>query len=155
MHRTVGPTDTVFAVSLLLAMWAIPCLAEGHAARTVAAEQSDRQVQSTIDRLEQLVARQPKNPESWYALAVFYSEKAKDANLPRDLSRKYVRRASEANDWALVINPVYYEALRLKTTLLRQRATYEKDSTVRRALIAEADTIKRKADEILAFHSGG
>jgi hypothetical protein len=151
MAKTLGLATSVFTALLLLVPWAIPCLADGPAVLTIQAVQSGRHVETTLERLERLVAEQPKDPESWYNLAAFFSEKAKDVKLSRDVVETYVRRASEANDWALMINPVYYEALRLKTTVLHQRAALEKDSALRKKLIAEADACKRKADEIFAL----
>ena len=148
MRQTLGQTTTGLTAFMLLVGVAISCWADGRAV----AQQSDRRVEPTIERLEQLATQQPKNPESWYTLAASYSEKAKNTKLPKDVAKAYVKRASETVDRALTINPDYYEALRLKTSVLRRGATFAKDSAERKRLNAEADAFKHKADEILALY---
>src|SRR5947208_2120394 len=101
--RKFGPLATAFCV---LMTWAVPCFADRPAVPANPTEQSDPRVAATIERLEQLVTEQPENPESWYTLAAFYAEESKRSDLSADLSKRYVMRASEANDWALMINPV-------------------------------------------------
>jgi hypothetical protein len=90
----------------------------------------------------------PKNPETWYILAEWLSEQAKDVALPQDQARTLVLRGLDVNEQALTLNPVYYEALGLKSVLLRQRAVLEKSSSLRRRLIAEADGYRVRAAEI-------
>ena len=90
----------------------------------------------------------PKNPETWFILAEWLSQQAKDATLPSDAARTLVLRGLEVNEQALALNPDYYSALNLKAALLRQRATSEADSSVRKKLIAEADECSAKAAEI-------
>ena len=90
----------------------------------------------------------PKNPETWFILAEWLSEQAKDANLPSDAARTLVLRGLEVNEQALALNPDYYRALNLKAALLRQRVTSENDASVRKKLIAEADGYSAKAAEI-------
>ena len=99
----------------------------------------------------------PRNPETWYVLAESLAEQAKDSSLTPDAARRLVFRCLEVNEQALDLNPVYYDALTLKAALLRQRATTEKDASVRKKLIAEsvrkkliaeADVCSGKAAEI-------
>jgi hypothetical protein len=89
-----------------------------------------------------------KNPETWYVLAEALSKQAKDSTLTPAAARALVLRSLEVNEQALTLNPDYYEALNLKAGLLRQRAPSEKDPSVRKKLIAEADVVSRRAAEI-------
>ena len=96
----------------------------------------------------------PKNPETWYLLAEWLSEQAKDTALSPDSAKRLVLRGLDVNEQALTMNPVYYEALTLKAVLLRQRAAYEKDLAVQKTLIAEADVYRAKAEELAKRQRG-
>jgi len=99
--------------------------------------------------LEKRAEMEPNNPEAWHAMGPYYSDKAlKDTKLSRDQAKQYVLKGLEAEDKALKINPDYFEALAFKNIMLRQQANYEKDPAVQKRLLAEADTIKAKAEEI-------
>ena len=99
-------------------------------------------------RREVVPVGHPNNPETWYLLAESLSEQSKDSTLTPDGAKALVLRSLEATEQALKLNPVYYNALNLKAALLRQRAISEKDPSVRKKLIAEAEVVSRKAAEI-------
>jgi tetratricopeptide (TPR) repeat protein len=102
-----------------------------------------------MDALEQRAKMEPNNPEAWHAMGPYYSEKAlKDTKLSKDQAKKYVMRGLEVEEEALKINPEYFEALAFKNILLRQQANYEKDPAVQKKLLADADVIKAKAEDI-------
>ena len=129
-----------------LGIVAIACTACGCQAQT---SEAATQIESDarIQELE-LATRTKRDPESWYLLAAYCSEKAIDATLPRAVARSYVLRGLEADDRALAMNADYYDATFLKSVLLRQRAGYENDASVRRRLAAEADQYSARAAEI-------
>ena len=129
-----------------LGVVAIACTAFGwHASIVHAAPQieSDARVQE-LER----ATRTKRDPESWYLLAAYCSEKSNDATLPRSVARDYVIRGLEADDRALAMNGDYYNALLLKSVLLRQRVQYERDPSVRIRLAAQADHYSARAAEI-------
>jgi hypothetical protein len=146
MSKTLGPTATVLAAFLLLVTWTVPVFA----ASVTMTPAGDLSLQTELEAMERRATNEPNNPESWYTLAKYCSDKAQnDAKLSRDMAQKYVMRGLEVDDRALLLNPVYYEALTLKDVLLRQRAGFEKDPAVRKNLIAEADAIRAKAAKLL------
>ena len=102
-----------------------------------------------MSSLQKRATMEPNNPEAWHAMGPYYSEHAqKDLKLTKDQAKKYVLNGIEAEDKALAINPEYFEALAFKNILLRQQALYEKDPATQKKLIAEADVIKAKAEDI-------
>ena len=68
--------------------------------------------------------------------------------LPLPKQKEYVLTGLAAEDKALAINPEYYEALIFKNILLRLQANTEKDPALQKRLLAEADDLKRKGDEV-------
>jgi hypothetical protein len=96
----------------------------------------------------EIAAKAQLNPERWYLLAEYCSQKANDTTLPKGVARDYVIRALEADDRALGMNQDYYDAILLKSVLLRQRVHYEEDPSVRRRLAAEADVYSARADDL-------
>jgi hypothetical protein len=104
----------------------------------------DRAVEALKTRAEQR-----RDPESWYNLAKHYSDRVQnDAKLAEAVSSQFVLLGLEANERALSINPVYYEALRLKNVLLRQRARHEPNAAVQKRLLADALAATAKADDL-------
>ena len=148
MAKTLELTGTVFAAFLMVAI----C----DAANIGAAGSLGRQyAPGTGAERKGFAVGHPKNPETWFILAEWLSEQAKDSTLPADAARTLVLRGLEVNEQALALNPDYYGALNLKAALLRQRATSEKDPSVRKKLIAEADGYSAKAAEIAKRRSEG
>jgi hypothetical protein len=48
------------------------------------------------------------------------------------------------------LNPDYFEAVAFKNILLRQQALTERDPAVQKKLIAEADVLEKRANELQA-----
>ena len=147
MRKTPG-SATAFA-SWLLVAWVAPAFGGGPPTAIASARPVNEQVESDdqVKRLE-LAASARTNPELWYLLAEYCSEKANDASLSRTVARSYVIRGLEADDRALAMNGDYLAATRLKSVLLRQRMKYERDASLLKRLAAEADRYSTRADEI-------
>ncbi|MCC7043411.1 MAG: hypothetical protein IT183_06090 [Acidobacteria bacterium] len=139
MSKTLGLTATLCAALLL------------SSAALLTARDVDRQGagDEAVDALKTRAEQRRNDPESWYKLAKHYSDRVQnDAKLARDVSTSYVLLGLEADERALSINPVYYEALRLKNVLLRQRARHEPNAAVQKRLLADAIAATAKADEL-------
>ncbi len=103
----------------------------------------------TIVALRDRARIEPDNPEAYYTIATYYWEKAyRDFNLEDDEKRDYVMSGLEAVDQALEIKDDYSEAMVYKNILLRLQANMEKDQTMVKALIAEADELRNRAEEL-------
>ena len=103
----------------------------------------------TIESLRERAAIEPNNPEAHYTIATYYWEKAyRDFRLTDDEKRDYVMSGLEAVDKALEIKDDYSEAMVYKNILLRLQANTEKDQAKVKALIAEADELRDRAEEI-------
>jgi len=105
--------------------------------------------EKTMDALQERATREPGNPEAFYTIATFYWEKAfRDFRLAENEKRQYVMSGLEAIDQALSLNENYSEALVYKNILLRMQANMEKDVDKQKALIAEADRLRSRAEEL-------
>jgi tetratricopeptide (TPR) repeat protein len=103
----------------------------------------------TVDALNMAADLQPENPQGYQLVAVFYWEKAfKDKRLTPVQQKDYIMKGLEATDKALKLNPDYVDALTYKNILLRMQANLEKDLKKREALLAEADALRNKAQEL-------
>jgi hypothetical protein len=100
-----------------------------------------------VKEIEQ-IATAKGDPESWYFVATYCLEKSADTGLSAFDARRYVLRGIHAIDRALAVNPVYLEALRMKSALLTQQSKYEKDQDVRNRVVAEAKVYQDSADQI-------
>jgi len=103
----------------------------------------------TVDALNMAADLQPENPQGYQLVAVFYWEKAfKDKRLTPVQQKEYIMKGLEATDKALKLNPDYVDALTYKNILLRMQANLEKDIKKREALLAEADELRNRAQEL-------
>jgi len=103
----------------------------------------------TIEALTQRATIEPNNPEAYYTIATYFWEKAyRDFRLNDNEKREYVMSGLEAVDKALAIKTDYSEAMVYKNILLRLQANVEKDPAKQKALIAEADVLRDKAEEL-------
>jgi tetratricopeptide (TPR) repeat protein len=103
----------------------------------------------TVDALNMAADLQPENPQGYQLVAVFYWEKAfKDKRLTPVQQKEYIMSGLEATDKALKLNPDYVDALTYKNILLRMQANLEKDIKKREALLAEADELRNRAQEL-------
>jgi hypothetical protein len=103
----------------------------------------------TMEAWYKRAAAEPKNPESWHTIGAYIQAQVfGDKKMPRATALKYTLQGIEAEDKALALSPEYYEATIYKNILLRQQALYETNPAKQKELIAEADVLQKKAEEI-------
>lgn len=111
----------------------------------------DKTINAWIKRAEV----EPKNPESWHTIGAYYQAKVfSDKRLPQKTALEMTLKGLEAENKALELSPDYYEAVTYKNILLRQQALYEKDPAKQKALIAEADVLFKRANELREKQAG-
>jgi tetratricopeptide (TPR) repeat protein len=99
----------------------------------------------TIAALEQAAALEPNNPEGYHRVAVFYWDKSRgDFRLSANEKKDFIQKGLAMEDKALSLNPDYMEAMTYKNILLRLQANIEKDPARQKALIEEADKLRKK-----------
>ena len=114
-----------------------------------------------FDRAMESFARitqiEPKNPQNFYQMAVFYEEKVrKDFTLKPAQQADYLEKGLVAVDHALELRPDYSEALTYKGLLKRQQAAkVEKSAAKQQQLIKEADELLKKALDIRNIQTKG
>ena len=109
-----------------------------------------------IEALRTRASMEPDNPEAHYMIATSFWEKAfRDFRLTQDEAREYVMGGLEAVDKALDLRAGYVEALVYKGILLRLQANTETDLEIQQALIAEADGLRNRAEEIRQREAAG
>ena len=110
----------------------------------------------TIDALRQRAAIEPDNPEAFYTISTFYWEKAfRDFRITQEEKAEYVLAGIEAADQAIALNDRYVDALVYKNILLRMQANMSEDQDEQDALIAEADELRDRAQQIQDEARGG
>ena len=103
----------------------------------------------TIDALEQRARIEPDNPEAFYTISTFYWEKAfRDFRITQDQKAEYIGAGIAAADSAIGLNDRYVDALVYKNILLRMQANMTTDVDEQEALIAEADELRSRAEEL-------
>lgn len=103
----------------------------------------------TIDALEERARIEPDNPEAFYTISTFYWEKAfRDFRITQDQKAEYIMAGIAAADSALGLNDRYVDALVYKNILLRMQANMTTDVDEQEALIAEADELRSRAEEL-------
>jgi hypothetical protein len=153
MPDNLGARSIGVTMAAMLMIWAAPAPVVGRPVTIAVDSQrgSHHELDETAEQYAKRAEMQPNDPERWYALARYCSEKARtDTRLTRARAKEYVLHGVAMNFHALVINPDYLDALHLQDTLLRQQATFEKDAATRKRVIAQADAIKRYADALVA-----
>ncbi len=110
----------------------------------------------TIDALRQRASIEPDNPEAFYTISTFYWEKAfRDFRITQEEKAEYVLAGIEAADQAIALNDRYVDALVYKNILLRMQANMSEDVDEQDALIAEADELRDRAQQIQDEARGG
>ena len=105
--------------------------------------------EKTIEALETRASKEPDNPEAHYTIATYFWEKAfRDFRLTESEKQQHVTDGLAAVDRALNLKDDYTEALVYKNILLRMQANMEKDLDIQKALIAEADELRDRAEEL-------
>ena len=92
--------------------------------------------QKTIDAWKKRAEIEPKNPEAWHTIGIYYQGKVfGDKRLPRNVALDYTLKGIEAEDKALELSPEYHEAMTYKNILLRQQALYETNPVKQKQLL--------------------
>ncbi len=112
--------------------------------------------EQTIDALQQRARMEPDNPEAFYTISTFYWEKAfRDFRITQEQKAEYVLAGIAAADEALSLNDRYVDALIYKNILLRMQANMSEDVDEQDALIAQADELRDRAQQIQDEARGG
>jgi hypothetical protein len=107
------------------------------------------QFESSIEALRQRATIEPDNPEAFYTIGTFYWEKAfRDASLSNSEEEEIILLALSALDRALALNADYVEALIYKNILLRMQANHSEDAERQAELLAGADALRDRAEEL-------
>ncbi len=125
---------------------------------TTLAAYYDRQgdFDNLIQALEARTAQEPNNPEAFYTIATYYFNKAsRDFSLSDAEKTTYADAGVVAVDKAIALNENYMEALVFKNLLLRQQANLEPNVARQNTLLAEADELRDRAEEIRLERAAG
>ena len=107
--------------------------------------------EETIAALRSRAAIEPDNPEAYYTLATYFWEKAfRDFRLNEEEKAGYVADGIAEVDQALEIKDDYHEAMTYKNILLRMQANATTNKATQDALIAEADALLERANDLRA-----
>ncbi len=110
----------------------------------------------TIDALEQRADIEPDNPEAFYTISTFYWEKAfRDFRITQDQKVEYIEAGLAAADTAIGLNDRYVDALVYKNILLRMKANETNDRDEVDRLIAEADELRNRAEQLQEEQQSG
>jgi len=115
----------------------------------------NEQFDATIDALRRRAELEPDNPEAYYTISTYYWEKAfRDFRLSEEQEEEYVMLGLAEVEKALDLNADYVEALTYKNILMRMQANLTDDLDAREELIAEADVLRDRAEELQELRSG-
>ena len=110
----------------------------------------------TIEALRQRAVIEPDNPEAFYTISTFYWEKAfRDFRLTEEQELEHVMLGLTEADKALELNADYVEALTYKNILIRMQANLTEDLDLQEQLIAEADVLRDRAQELQDRRTSG
>ena len=116
----------------------------------------NEQFEQTIDAVRRRAELEPDNPEAYYTIATYYWEKAfRDFTLSEDQEMEYVMLGLAEADKALELNADYIEALTYKNILMRMQANLTDNIGDRNDLIAQADVLRDRAQELQELRTGG
>jgi predicted Zn-dependent protease len=111
---------------------------------------------SVVEALEARIGQEPQNPEAYHTLSQYYwDEVFSNFRLDDDQRLEYVLAGIAASDQAISLNNNYAEALIFKNLLLRRQALLVDDFGEAQALIAEADALQQRAEELQQIQRGG
>ncbi len=125
---------------------------------TTLAAYYDRQgdFDNLIQALEARTAQEPNNPEAFYTIATYYFNKSsRDFSLNDAEKVTYAEAGVVAVDKAIALNENYMEALVFKNLLLRQQANLEPSVARQNTLLAEADELRDRAEELRLAAAAG
>jgi tetratricopeptide (TPR) repeat protein len=110
---------------------------------------------AVVETLEARVGQEPDNPEAHHQLSQYYwDEVFSNFRLTNDERMDYVMAGIESSDQAIMLNNNYFEALTFKNLLLRRQALLVDDFDEAQALIAEAEVLQQRAEELRVIQLG-
>ena len=116
----------------------------------------NEQFDETISALRRRAELEPENPEAFYTISTYYWEKAfRDFRLTEEEQLEHVLLGLAEADHALELNADYMEALTYKNILLRMQANLTDAGSERDDLIAQADELRERAEELQAQRTAG
>ena len=116
----------------------------------------NEQFDETIAELRRVSELAPENPEAFYTISTYYWEKAfRDFTIDEDQQMEYVLLGLDEANKALELNADYMEALTYKNILLRMQANLTDAGSDRDDLIAEADELRDRAEELQQLRASG
>jgi len=116
----------------------------------------NEQFDETIAELRRVSELEPENPEAFYTISTYYWEKAfRDFTIDEDQQMEYVLLGLDEANKALELNADYMEALTYKNILLRMQANLTDAGSDRDDLIAEADELRDRAEELQQLRASG
>ena len=109
-----------------------------------------------VEALEARTAQEPNNPEAYYTIATYYFNKAsQDFTLSDADKAEYAVSGVDAVDRALALNENYIEAIVFKGLLLRLQANVDPSVARQQALLAEADALGERVEELQLAAAAG
>ncbi len=109
----------------------------------------NQQFEPAIEALRMRATLEPDNPEAFYTIGTYYWEKAfRDVRLSDEEEGEYILLGMREMDRALALRADYMEALVYKNILLRMQANRSEDIERRAQLIAEANALRNRAEEL-------
>jgi tetratricopeptide (TPR) repeat protein len=109
----------------------------------------------TMAAFQRRAEMEPNNPEAWHTIGTYnYDKVANDKQLSRDLKRKYIDAGLAAEDKALALNNEFLFAVVFKGLLIRAKAATETNPATQRALMAEAEKLTQRAEELKEKQEG-
>ncbi len=110
----------------------------------------------SLNWYEKITLLEKNNPEAFYIYGVVCYEKVAK-NPPADPAEKLaiIERGKQALERAMKLKPDYFEAIVYLNLLYRQQALVEPDPVKAQALVAQAETLKNKAVEIIKARKAG
>ena len=116
----------------------------------------NEEFEKTITALRERAALEPDNPEAFYTIATYYWQKAfRDFRLSDEEEKEHVMLGLVEVDKALALNADYIEALTYKNILMRMQANLTEDLDEQEQLIADADVLRDRAEELQKRRTAG
>lgn len=113
------------------------------------------QFEQMMNAVQRRAELEPDNPEAYYTIATYYWEEAfRNFSLSDEQEMEYVMLGLAETDKALELNADYVEALTYKNILLRMQANLTDNIREREDLIAQADELRDRAQELQDLRSG-
>jgi tetratricopeptide (TPR) repeat protein len=110
----------------------------------------------TIEALRTRAEKEPNNPEAFYTIATFYWDKAyRDFRINDQQKAEFAQAGVGAIDKAIQLNPDYMEAVTYRGLLLRVQANLEKNPGRQKQLLAEAEKMQDRANELRKKKAAG